>query len=106
MRRINGDVRRRMDPQGRERMSSYDLPDADPDSTGASSKGISIGAWPVLQEGDPHQEQRRPLDATQRIEHLWRVHRHTQETIELCDKKSSVLIALAGSVIAGLLSAT
>jgi hypothetical protein len=33
------------------------------------------------------------------------VHAYTQDAIQLCDKKCGVLIALAGSVIAGLISA-
>jgi hypothetical protein len=69
-------------------MSSYDIPDADP----ARACDAPPAACPAL-------------DAAQRIDHLWLVHACTQEAIQLCDKKCSVLIAVAGSVIAGLLSA-
>ena len=81
-------------------MSSYDIPDADPARAASGPNRL----------GHPGNEgaavtDSQPLDAAQRIDHLWLVHTCTQEAIQLCDKKSSVLIALAGSVIAGLLSA-
>src|SRR5262249_54005041 len=85
-------------------MSSYDIPDADPDSVHETHSPPQAG-WTAAQAEASGEQPGPPLSAIQRIEHLWRVHRHTQEAIQLCDKKSSVLIALACSAMAGLITA-
>ncbi len=84
-------------------MSSYDLPEADPARAARAAYGDALQGEHCSGIAGMNGQ---PLDTAQRIAHLWMVHSYTHEAIQLCDKKSSVVIALAGSVLAGLLSAT